>query len=156
MRAKQTADIIAEKIGKPIEQSDLFVEWNQGAHRLGKNANDQALWEQSKALVETFKESNHRSADEENFEDLNRRAGDAIAYLLERPEENIAVVSHGWFSPVLVGKAIIGDDFTGRDCEHFIKTLRMKNTGLTVLVYDTERWWGGWNLLTWNDHAHLG
>lgn len=156
LRAKKTADIIAEKLQKPIEYSDLFVEWNLGSHRIGKRAADPALLGQLKDLIEHLHQTDYKLADEENFDGLNTRATQSLEYLTNRPEQHIVVVSHGWFIPVLLGKAIMGDDFTARDCQHLMKTLRMLNTGLTVLTHGDERWWGPWNVLTWNDHAHLG
>ena len=155
LRARQTGEIIAEKIMKPIEYSNLFVEWHLGSNRIGKRADDPELLRQLRELIEHVGEEG-RIADEENFSDLDRRAAHALAYLADRPEQNMAVVSHGWFLPVLFGKAVMGSDFTGRDCQHFMKTMRMQNTGLTVVTHGDESWWGPWNVVTWNDHAHLG
>lgn len=159
LRTRQTAEEIAKKLQKQVEYSDLFVEWNQGSERIGRKVDDPAIILQTQMLIERIGESGGRLADEETFEDLNRRADRALRYLLDRPEARLAVVGHGWFSPVLVGKAIMGDDFTGRDCRHFMKAFRMLNTGISVLTYGepvSAHSWGEWNLITWNDHAHLG
>ncbi|HWP60988.1 MAG TPA: histidine phosphatase family protein [Candidatus Paceibacterota bacterium] len=156
LRARQTGDIIAEHLGKPIEYSDLFVEWRQGSHRVGADVADPELLKEMKSLIEHMHDEDRRVIDEENFSDLNERAGQALSFLAERPEEHIVVVSHGWFTPILFGKAIMGEDFTGRDCEHLMKSMRLFNTGLTILTHGDERWWDNWNVVTWNDHAHLG
>ena len=156
LRAKQTGEVIAEKIGKPIEHSELFIEWRHGSHRIGKRTHDPELRERSKSLVEHLDEPEYRIADEENFADLNERAEKALQYLLDRTEEHIVVVSHGWFTPVLLGKAVMEDDFTGRDCKNFIKGFTMKNTGLTILAHGETYFWNKWHVVTWNDHAHLG
>ncbi|HEY4516346.1 MAG TPA: histidine phosphatase family protein [Candidatus Paceibacterota bacterium] len=159
LRTRQTGQIIAEKIAKPIEYSDLFVEWNQGSHRIGKKADDLELGTQTKTLIEHLKKPNWRMTDEENFEELNKRADRALAYLMGRPEEHIVVVGHGWFSPVLLGKAVMGEDFTGRDCQHFMKAFRMVNTGITIVTHGKaagKLYSDEWNIVTWNDHAHLG
>ena len=101
-------------------------------------------------------EQDRRLADEENFNDLNKRAEAALTFLEKRPESHILVVGHGLFVRILIGRAVLGKDYTGRDCEHFIKTFRTTNTGITILQYQPEDAWGPWRVLAWNDHAHLG
>ncbi len=156
LRTRQTAELIAEHVNLPIEYSDLFVEWDRGSFRIGKRANDPAIKQTEMDLITHLCEQDRRLADEENFNDLNKRAEAALTFLEKRPESHILVVGHGLFVRILIGRAVLGKDYTGRDCEHFIKTFRTTNTGITILQYQPEDAWGPWRVLAWNDHAHLG
>lgn len=161
VRARQTAEIISGEIGKPVEYSDLFAERRMSSELKGISHQDPLNIRVNKLIREHFHLPGWRHSDEENFDDLKQRAGEALSYLENRPEQNILVVSHGIFARVLLARVIMGGELTGRECEHFIRSLRMKNTALTVLRYDgevLESQEGGeapWKVLTWADYAHL-
>ena len=116
----------------------------------------------NKDIREHFAEPGWRHSDEETFDDLNTRAGKALAYLEQRPEEQLIVVSHGMFSRILIARLVLGETLTGEECERFIRSLRMNNTGITVLRFDgvVDKPFEGaenpWKLVVWNDHSHLG
>ena len=156
VRARETAEAVSAKVSKPIEFSDLFVEWDRGSHRIGRSVDDTQLKNEEKAIFEHFVEPGWRAADEENFEDLNERAASALTYLENRVESSILVAGHGLFTRILVGRAVMGEDFTGRDCLHFLRAFKTENTGISVLQFDSPSGAQRWNLVTWNDHAHLG
>ncbi|HWH07485.1 MAG TPA: histidine phosphatase family protein [Candidatus Paceibacterota bacterium] len=155
-RARETADYIVDKTGKPIEYTDLFVERRRSSVVIGQAKNDPAVLAAEAAILSNFATPGYRHSDEENFDDLKERAAKALAYLTERGEESLLVVTHGFFLRILLAYAFFGEGLTGRECELFIQKLRQKNTGLTVLTYDREELPRGWSLTTWNDHAHLG
>lgn len=154
-RAKETASVILDKTSKPIEYSDLFVERRRPTEVLGKPKNDPMALDAEKEITKHFPEPDWRFSDEENFEDLKRRALAALDYLSKKPEENILVITHGFFLRILMGCVVFGDKLKGEECVQFIRTFDMENTGITVLYHDADRnapWW----LWIWNDHAHLG
>ena len=153
-RAKETAEIISEKISKPIELSDLFIERRRPSEVYGKPKNDPIALHIENEINKNFSKEGWRYSDEDNFDDLKKRALEALDYLANRPEENILVVSHGFFLRIVMACVVHGPDLTGKECEGFIRTFHMENTGMTVLGYDeknTNPWW----LWVWNDHAHL-
>lgn len=155
-RASETAKIIGERIELPVENSELFIEWNRGSHRIGKRVEDADVQKAETDLITHLKDEHRRIADEENFADLNARAGAALMLLEGRPEEHILVVGHGLFNRILLGKAVFGDAYTGRDCERFLRAFRTENTGITILEHRPGDAWGPWRVRIWNDHAHLG
>lgn len=161
VRARETAEIIAAETGLPIEYSDLLTERRMSSELKGIPHKDPLNVRVNKLIRENFHLPGWRHSDEENFDDLKKRAGDALSFLENRPEQNILVVSHGMFARVLLARVIMGEDLTGLECEHFIRSLRMKNTALTVLRFDgevQESQEGGeapWKVLTWADYAHL-
>ncbi len=158
MRTRQTAEPIIKKLQKPVEYSDLFLEWERGTHRIGKRWDDPKVMAKAEELMDRLGEPGWRQTDEENFDDLNMRAAKALSHLLSISDDNLLLVGHGLFSRILLGKALMGDDFTPRDCRHFINSLATANTGLSVLTHQNPRSHNpnGWTLVTWNDHAHLG
>lgn len=159
LRAMQTAQHIVDKISKPFETSDLFVERRSPSEYIGRKYNDPATAGIDKILDANFGKEGWKYSDEENFEDMKTRAKKAIEFLEARPENDILVVTHGLFLRMLVGTILFGDEFSGREGFNLFKTFQTKNTGLTIFMYHpetaTEGMYKAWRMLTWNDHAHL-
>lgn len=155
-RARQTAEIIHAHINVPRDESDLFVERRRTSVELGRPKDDPAGLEAARLVRENFHVSGYRHSDEENFDDLKSRAGAALDYLRERPEQNILVVTHGYFMRALMARVVMGEELTSFEGAKFIRTFHMENTGITVLVYDEKHLDSPWWFWMWNDHAHLG
>ena len=105
----------------------------------------------------------YRHSDEENFEDFKKRALSCLEYLEGRSEQHIVVVTHGFFLRILMAAVVFGDELTGEECEHMIRSLLMDNTGVTIVRLrdapyrlPTGELGSKWELRVWNDHAHLG
>jgi probable phosphoglycerate mutase len=155
VRAQETAQRIAEKIGKPIESSDLFVERKDPSAWMGRLWDEPGAREDFAEWEETLFTSGVRMLDGENFDDIELRARQALACLEARPESEILVVTHGFFMRVLVGVVVLQDSFSGAQLRVMNHSMKTRNTGITVLRYDPTRP-TQWHMLVWNDHAHLG
>jgi len=155
-RAKETAQIISDKISKSLEYSALFVERRRPSEVLGKRKDDPIALEAEKAIYDNFHLPEFRFSDEESFEDLKNRAKNVLDYLAKRPEENILVVTHGFFMRIIMAYVLFGEKLTGEECVRFIRVFHMENTGITVLIHEPEDKSSPWWLWVWNDHAHLG
>ena len=164
-RAQQTAQIISEGVGKPFETSELFVERRKPtglADRLYEDEEARALdtnWWKSLAGI------GPRVLDGENFDDLKKRAGAALSFLGDRPENNSLVVTHGFYMRYLIARALFGNDLTPATLQPFILSLEVENAGISVFHYRPD--WSllpwrknlpkpDWRVWIWNDHAHLG
>lgn len=156
-RAIETTSIIAEHTGwdKEIEYSDLFVERRKPSVQVGMDRASPESLEIEREVIAHFGELGWRYSDEENFEDMTTRAKAALAYLAEHPDDEIAVVTHGYFMRVMLACAIAEDALTPALCEHFIASFRTANTGISLLMYEPGKEECPWWLWTWNDHAHL-
>lgn len=162
-RAQQTAAVVAEKLGVKIESSAFFVEGIQSSRLLGKEVSGPEITEAHKSYHGNFTVAGYRFEDGENFDDLKKRALAGLAYLEERPEENILVVSHGFFMWIIAAAAVFGRELTAEECQGVIRGFDlMENTGLTVLTHGAPshkavgELVSSWQLKVWNDHAHLG
>jgi len=155
-RAHETAEVINAKINKPIEYSDLFIERRRPSEVLGKPKDDPIGVEATRLTEENFHLPDFRFSDEENFADLKIRAERALDLLVQRPEEKILVVTHGYFTKVLTAYITFGPNLTSQECKSFIRTFHTENTGITVFGYDQTKTTDPWFMWVWNDHAHLG
>lgn len=151
-RAHQTAVIIAEVTGKPLETSDLFTEMRRPSLIVGKQADDPAAVKIRAQIDANFHDEGWHHSDEENHADLKQRAQHALAYLLEQPFSTVLVVTHGTFLTVLLSVMAFGDQLTSRETLAIKKFAWTTNTGLTICDYLDGRW----RLVTFNDYAHLG
>lgn len=155
-RAKETAEAIERATGTTLEFSDLFVERVKPTSINGKPYTDKkaaATWGQWEKSLYT---PGMRVEDGENFDDLVSRADRALAYLRDRRENVLAVVTHGYFFRTILARVLLGDLLSGEALRHVQQAAAMENTGLSVLRHHG----GGegeasWHLWVYNDHAHL-
>ncbi len=75
-----------------------------------------------------------------------------LAYLEQRPEKELLVVTHGTILIVLLSVMMRGADTTSDFFESIESHVRTSNTGISKCEYKD----GVWKLVIWNDHAHLG
>jgi 2,3-bisphosphoglycerate-dependent phosphoglycerate mutase len=146
-RAIQTAKYIS----KEHKTSKLFIEVLKPKEVIGKSHDDKEV----KAILEKIhkmyiKDISWHYNDEENYQDLKKRATKAIIYLEKLKQENIIVVSHGNFLCFLAGLMMLNDLFSP---EIFLKlkdTMRLYRTGVSIVTYDDNQW----KLECWNDTSH--
>jgi broad specificity phosphatase PhoE len=103
-------------------------------------------------LAENWTNAGLKHSDEENFFDLKTRALKALEYLVERLERTLLVVTHGTFLCMLICCMMAGEEVSPQWFDRVHHFLVLKNTALSVCEYDH----GKWQLVIWNDHAHLG
>lgn len=153
-RAEETAHIIAEAVKLPVTLSELFIERQIPDEMVGMSRTQAEV--RLREWTESFFTDNDR------FEDLRDRAGNALAYLTEHPSSQILVVTHGFFMRMLLARLIFGTELRPDEFRKWIKATRTDNTGITVITYGPvpqhaidpheERW----AIRVYNDHAHLG
>jgi probable phosphoglycerate mutase len=155
-RAKETAETIAQATGKELKYSELFVERIKPARIDGKTHGDEeanALW---RDWTKSLYTPGMRVEDGENFDDLIIRADTALAFLKDRAEPSLVVVTHGYFLRTMVARVLLGDSLSGEVFRRLQRVWSMENTGLTVLRYhDAFEEECCWHLWIHNDHAHL-
>ncbi|MFZ1987637.1 MAG: histidine phosphatase family protein [Minisyncoccia bacterium] len=159
-RARVTAEHIRERIGLPIEENDLFAERRSPSVVVGRHVQDSEVRKTMYEIYEGYKDMNHRHSDEEDFSDLRLRANRALDFLRQHEAPRLCVVMHGLFLRMLFCAAINGADFTGVDLQRAIRGLEMDNTGISYFRLVSKVWLSEeetyWQVVSWNDSAHLG
>lgn len=156
-RAKQTAEAIAKATDKKVKYSELFVERIKPTYINGKPYTDEkanTLWKEWEKSLYT---SSMRAEDGENFDDLIARADKALAFLQNKKEQSLIVVTHGYFLRTIVARVLLGNLLSGEAFKNILqRTAAMENTGITVLQYrENFEEKPAWRLWIYNDHAHL-
>ncbi|MBM3222297.1 MAG: histidine phosphatase family protein [Candidatus Tectomicrobia bacterium] len=155
-RAQETAAIIGHITGKAPEGCALFIERVKPSSINGKPFTDPQAEQVGRVWTQSLSTPGMRVEDGENYDDLLRRADAALAFLRDRAESSIVVVTHGYFLRTLVARVLLGNALSGEAFQHFHTVAAMENTGLTVLRYQAgfaeEPCWRLW---IYNDHAHL-
>ncbi len=153
LRARETAQIIGEKLGLSPIPSDLFVERRKPSAHIGLEKIGPEMLAISKTIHDNFREG-FRFADEENFDDLKDRARRALACLAAMPCERIIVATHGVFMRCMASHATFGNAVSGHEMSQFMRAFRTDNGGIATLEYDETRD-NPWLIRAWNDRAHF-
>lgn len=156
-RTKDTAEAIARATHMTIEYSSLFVERVKPSHIVDRPHTDPEAQKLGREWEMSLATSGMRVEDGENYDDLVARADAALAYLTQRPEHDLVVVTHGFFLRAMMARVLLGNTLTDKAFMIIKQRVLCENTGLTVFKY--ENTWEGistWKLWIYNDHAHLG
>ena len=117
-----------------------------------QHAEDPQAVRVKKLIHDHYHDHAWRYAAKENFSDVKHRALKAIRYLEKIDKENVLVVSHGAFVRALVSAMAFGPELKSAEKQTLQHFMRLNNTGIAVCKYENEKW----ELLAWNDRAHLG
>jgi 2,3-bisphosphoglycerate-dependent phosphoglycerate mutase len=134
MRARLTAEIIAEGLGLPVEYDPIWMERSFGT------IDGQPYREiiQKDPPPDFFHPYNQPGETGESLVDLFNRAGRAIQSLVRRPSGAYLVVSHGAFLNMVMNGILGISPLTSSRGTRFV----FSNTGFVDLTYDAEfsRW----------------
>ncbi len=154
-RAVETAEIIAAQCSVPHEQHLYFRERRGAKEVVGKPRLDPEVQRIYKEMQKHKDDAEWRYSDEENFYDLIARAKQALAFLEALPGTTIVVVTHAIFLKHILSM-IWSEKVTPEEFQNFRTTFRIENTGIATCILDSEHTiHTGWQIITWNDHAHL-
>ncbi len=153
-RAYETAEYISKTVNLPIEKNELFVERKRPSIQEEKIKELEELKAIDKAIADNWEVLDYRHSDEENFEDLKQRAQKAFEFIESREEDNIIIVTHKNFLHCLIWYRLFGFNVTPREAKIITDNFVMSNTGIVWMQFDEIK--KDWNLITWNDNAHLG
>ncbi len=155
-RAKETAEAIGKMTNKTPEYSNLFVERLKPSRINGKPHEDNEAKELWNAWEESLYASGIRVEDGENFDDLIKRADEALGFLKNRPEKELVVVTHGFFLRTIIGRVLLDKSLTAENFRNLQSRAASENAGISVVNYYKGWEDDRWRLWTYNDHAHLG
>lgn len=153
VRARETADEIARVTGKEIIEIDLLREQKRPSEIIGKQKDDPEAVAVRKEIVAHKNDPFYHYSDEENFFEFRKRAQEFLHFLSGRDEESVVAVSHGRMTRMLVAVMMHGEVLTPDLFGRLYAFLGISNTGITLCRSGDKN---AWQLITWNDHAHLG
>lgn len=158
VRARQTAEVVSNRLGISFTFSDLFTEVKNPSCTIGvkqENTPGNVVFEYLQMRDGASDKDNFRHEDEETFTELITRGRKALEILAKADGETVLVVTHGTFMKTLVGLVLSQHEPSRSPSEIFYggRYMQTINTGITVLNYDEEK--KAWSLLTFNDHAHF-
>jgi len=145
LRAKQTAEIIQQKLNCPLELDPVWKERDTGK-LTGMNRQD---YFNSNLYHDFFTPYQSMGEIGESDFELFLRGGRALDSLLKRNTGDYLVVSHGGLLNQVL-HVIIG---TTPQANGQGITFRLVNTGFAELRYDPCNY--KWTLISFNDYAHL-
>ena len=157
LRAQKTGRAIAERTKKELILSPLFQERRRPSETAGFWIHSDEAKAVQNAIVEHLDDPNWHYSDEENVFDMRERAVKAIAYLEERTEHSLAVVTHGVFLKMLIS-VMFRPDIPPREFLQFAYFLHPDNTGITWCQKGHPKAVDKniWQMVTGTAHAHLG
>jgi broad specificity phosphatase PhoE len=152
-RAKETAKIISSMIGREVQFTALLSEFKGPRELEGKRKDDPEVVRINTLMAEHRDDVSWKYSDEESYGELRDRAVLVLDYLAKQPYENILCITHGLFLRVIIAAMMFGKEMQRSEMVHFMRFIRINNTGITVCELLES---GQWRLVTLNDHAHLG
>ncbi|MES2225714.1 MAG: histidine phosphatase family protein [Patescibacteria group bacterium] len=155
-RAVETATIMSEQLTKKITVSPLLAERKSPSEVIGKSVDDPEV-QRIVGLTESgFHEDTYRFSDEENFQELIKRAKACLTYLSKRPGSRIVVVTHRAFLKILLSYLLYRDGLTASDLVKLGFFNPVDNGGITVCIYHPWHPFSktrGWEVVTYNQVA---
>lgn len=155
-RARETAHIISQKTGHNVIPEALFHETLKPSIVRGKVRTDPEVIEIMKIVKSHWIDKEKRHSDEENFHDLKGRAIKALDYITSRDEETMVVVTHTAILKMILAVMMRGKNLQPDFWDEINQIFFSENTGITCVEYDNKYLPNRWQLISWNDHAHLG
>lgn len=157
-RAKETASIINTHFNKKIIQCDLLKERRNPNEIIGQDANSPLVVEIMDKIDRSYHEGNYRYSDEENFDDLKKRAGEALNFIKNRKEKHILCISHRIFLKLLTAYIETAGTLTSHDFVKLDLFNKVDNASLTVIQYSGFLSWRKkfpWKVLVFNDFGRI-
>lgn len=152
-RAKQTAMAIHFVVDKKVILDENLKEIVRPSDFIGLGINDLHPIKVKKLFELNQDDPSWHYSDEENFFDVKKRAEKFLQSLDKFKEGKIVVVTHAFFMKLLLSVMLFEEKLTPEIFFKLYNFLDIQNTGITVCEKNQD---GKWQLVTWNDHAHLG
>lgn len=151
-RTKETSEIIGKELDVKIIYSDLLKERKNPSKVIGRWGGESEVRSIMDRMDRSYHPDDFRISDEENFNDLKKRAKKLLGFISRRWEKRIIMVTHSNFLKMIVAYMIYGDNLTASQHANLSFFNPIKNAGMAIVRY-TNHWFkkDEWKLLVWND-----
>lgn len=151
-RAKQTADIIGEKLHMHPQVTNLLREMRRPTAIQGKPVDDPMVVQIKDVMFDHAEDPAYHYSDEENFHEFKMRVKQALEYLVSLERKKIAAITHGYVIRMMVIITMLDDYLKPSYIEPMRARWEVGPGSITVLELNEKN---VWNLLAWNDTSHL-
>lgn len=158
-RAQETAHLINETLGVPIETSELLMERKNPSAIVGKDADSEEVKKIIDVIDRSFHDPNMRYTDEENFTDLRERAKVLLKFLSNRKEKHIMCVSHRIFMKMVISYIESGEELSAEEFVRLDFLNPINNGTVSICEYTPLNKLMGkkvWKLLLFNNTGAVG
>lgn len=153
-RAQETAEIINEIFKLPVRATNLVNEWCKPTSLLGKEVEGKEAEEFHQALRSRSDDPYWKWQDEESIGEVRDRTVLFLEQMKQISEKNILVVMHSLPMKMMLSVVLFGPEHIPFVQGSSPLPVHISNTGITVFQLPDGK--ENWELITWNDHAHLG
>lgn len=150
-RAQQTVEPTATAKKIQIETNSLFGEMFEPSSFEGLSDFDERVMTFRSERDIHIEDKDWHFEDAENCYDVFMRAQEARKLLEQSKNENIFIISHGYFIKALIAAILFGINKPTKEWFQVVLTLKLSNVGISYLTYDNERW----RVVMFNDYAHF-
>ncbi len=152
-RAKETAAIINSYLHVPVSYTPLLAERKNPDEVIGKSVDDPEVQRITGLIEKGFHDDHYRFSNEENFDDLLKRAHRCLAYFAHRIETRMCVVTHHAFLQILLSYIHSGKKLDAKTYATLAFFNPSDNAAVTVCTYRPWKAFLGqhsWDILTYN------
>jgi broad specificity phosphatase PhoE len=153
-RARETAEIIRTTLHKGVTVTSLLAERRNASEVIGKSTEDKEVARIVSLTDLRFHDDDYRFSDEENFEELAKRARKCLRYLEAQPYTRTCIVTHHAILHMMLSAMLLGRQLTAVNYVKLSFFNPAANGGITVCVYHPWRaFFGGkgWEILSYNE-----
>ncbi len=154
LRAHETAEIINKNLHVPIIYSPLFVERRNPSEIIGESTRDSAVERIVGKMDLAYHEDDYRYSDEENFNDLKKRARKCINLLASQGARETIVITHHVFLKMLLSYMLYRERLHNGDYIKLSFFNQSDNAGISVCEFNPWNFFSptrGWEVVSYNE-----
>ncbi len=153
-RARQTAELINAQLHVPIVYSPLLIERRNPSEVIGKHTRDPEVERIMDYIDNTYHEDDYRYSDEENFNDLKRRARECLSFLARQRTHTTCVVTHHAFLKMLLAYMLYREELHSSDFAKLSFFNMSDNGGISTCEFHPWKMFSktrGWEIISYNE-----
>ncbi len=153
-RARETASLINERLHASIHYTPLLVERRNPSEVIGKNRDAPEIVRIVDQMDLAYHDDDYRYSDEENFEDMKRRARRCLRYLAWHGSTRTCVVTHHAFLKMLLSYMLYREKLHAPGYVKLSFFNMSDNGGVSICEYHPWKFFTatrGWEVVSFNE-----
>lgn len=153
-RTKETANAINQYLKVPISYSALLAERRNPGEIIGKHDDDPEVVRIVDQMDRAYHDDAYRYSNEENFQDLKKRARRALTFLSYQGARETCVVTHSIFLKMLIAYLLYRKRLHAADYVKLSFFNASDNASITVCEFHPWKLFSstrGWEVLSYNE-----